>query len=141
MVYVWLLLANNDLLVLFSSGCRESVSSKFLNECWVPELKRFLIRLFPDTAWLDVLEVGVCGGNRTGFVGTITDNELELDRELDVEYWFKLEFENDEQYDELDDDVDEDTELYELVKFFEWWLWWLWFDLSESFAGLFVSKW
>ena len=139
-MYVWLLFANNDLLVLFSSGCRASVSSKFLNECWVPELKRFLIRLFACCV-VCVLYVGVWGGNKTELVfGTITDNELELDKELDVEYWLRLELENDEQYDELDDvdDVDDETELYELVKFFELFLW---FDFSESFVGLFVSKW
>lgn len=64
---------------------------------------------------------GICGGRRAEFVfdvGTITDNELELDSELDVEYWFRLELENEEQY-ELDEDVDDvedETELYELPR-------------------------
>jgi len=65
-----------------------------------------------------LLQCGICGGRSELaklLVGTITERELELDKELDVEYWLKLELENDEQYEELEDvdDVDEETELYE----------------------------
>lgn len=89
---------------------------------------------------VETLVCGICGGRRAGFgavcVGTITESELELDSELDVLYWFRLELENEEQY-ELDEEVDEvedETELYEQQRVVLcWWgfellllWWWLW---------------